>query len=82
VSSQTEEINQTVTFHGRRRPYSPEALVARAVKELEQRGVPVLVVSTGELPPPGPGMQLRLLFRSSERILVDGERYFVYGLAR
>jgi hypothetical protein len=80
VSSETEEINQTVVFHGRRRPYSGKGLVTRAVNEARRQHGPVLVLSTDELPPPGRKMHMKLLFKSAARHLVGDERFFVYRL--
>jgi len=81
VSSETEEINETVVFHGRRRPFTSAGLVARAVKEARHSGGPVLVLSNAELPPPGRKMTMTLLFTSSARNLADNERYFLYRLS-
>jgi hypothetical protein len=80
VSSQTQEVGQTIAFHARRGGFSPEGLVARAVEEAQRRRVPVLVISTGELPPPGAG-KMQFLFKSPERHLCGGEQFFVYRLA-
>jgi hypothetical protein len=73
ISSETEEINQTMTFHARRRPYSPAGLLARSVAEAQARRSAVLVLSGDPLTPAG--NKVTLLFNE---IGGNGESYWLY----
>jgi hypothetical protein len=73
ISSETEELNQTMTFHGRRRPYSPAGLIARATTEAQTRQSAVLVLTDAPLTPAG--NKVTLLFNE---IGGNGESYWLY----
>ena len=81
VSSETEEFNQTVVFHARRRKFSARALVDRAVALQKEKHGSILVLSNQALPgPSASGLTMKLLFSSRMPIMVDGEQFFVYEL--
>ncbi|MBC8132593.1 MAG: hypothetical protein H7X95_06400, partial [Deltaproteobacteria bacterium] len=80
ISSESEEVNETMVFHGRRRPFEEKALVARAIGVGSTRRAPVLVLSNRPLPPPeDPLIKFELLFRNSQDG-PHGENYFVYRM--
>jgi hypothetical protein len=58
ISSETEEINQTKVFHGRRRGYSEKRLIERAAAEVRAKHRAVLVLSSRPLQPTGPKFSL------------------------
>jgi hypothetical protein len=77
ISVETEEVNETVVFHSRRRVFSVAALVARAV-ELSRAGKkPVLIVSNQPIALAPEGARLSLLFTSGPATLSD-EIFSVY----
>ncbi len=77
---ETEEVEETVAFHHRRRDFSVNQLLARAIAVSRQLASPVTVVlSTVELPPMPPGVQSQLLFTSRPATVVD-EQFLVYRL--
>jgi hypothetical protein len=63
ISMETEEINQTVVFHGRRRPFSSKGLANRAATEVRAKHRPVLVLSNQPVPDPGGKLKLTFLWR-------------------
>jgi hypothetical protein len=66
-SVETEEINETMMFHDRRRAFDPAALVARAVAIGAGKHTPVLLLSNQPLPPPtSAAVQSLLLFENSQ----------------
>lgn len=77
VSVETEEIHDTVVFHGRRRGFSSRALVDRAAQLSRERQSPVLIVTNQPVPPPPPGSTLSWLFTSRPGTLGD-EIFSVY----
>jgi hypothetical protein len=81
VSAETEEINQTVVFHNRRRPFSVEALVQRAVDVAHEKKGSVLVVSNRSLPHPTSPVRAFELMYSPESWAIHGDELFwVYRL--
>lgn len=77
IATETDETNQTVVFHSRRRPFVREELVKRAVAEARQRKGPVLMLSFDTLPDPGPDATSTLLFASRQGLVQD-EVFRVY----
>jgi hypothetical protein len=77
IAIETDETNETVVFHSRRRPFSREALVSRAVTESRERKSPVLLICFDVLPDPGPGATSSLLFASRQGLVAD-EVFRVY----
>ena len=66
-SVETEEVNETMMFHDRRRAFDPAALVARAVAIGAAKHTAVLLLSNRSLPPPtSPAVQSLLLFENSQ----------------
>jgi hypothetical protein len=74
---ETEEFNQTVVFHGRRKNFSGAELVRRSVEVARERRSPVLVITTLPLPDPPPGTTRTLLFSSRPGVMTD-EIFQVY----
>jgi hypothetical protein len=77
IASETDEVNETVVFHSRRRPFSRERLVNRAVEVSREKKSPVLLIFYDNLPDPGPGATSTLLFTSRQGIVQD-EVFRVY----
>lgn len=77
VAAETEEINQTVVFHSRRRGFSTVDLVNRAVAVARERRSPVIVVCNQGLPEQPPGTTRELLFTSKPGTVAD-EIFSVY----
>jgi hypothetical protein len=77
IAHETDEINQTVVFHSRRRPFSTVALVNRAVEVARERQSPVLLVCNQGLPDPPPGTTRTHLFTSKPGTVGD-EIFSVY----
>jgi hypothetical protein len=80
-AAETEEINETVVFHARRRNFSPTELMDRAVQVARERKSPVVVVlvSLYYLPSPPAGFKCERLFTSQISTVRD-ETYDVYKL--
>jgi hypothetical protein len=80
-AAETEEINQTVVFHARRREFSSSELMTRAVAVSQERKSPVVLVvaSLYGLPAPPTGVKLEKLFTSKNSTVAD-ERFDVYKL--
>jgi hypothetical protein len=78
IAMETEETNQTVVFHNRRRTFSREGLLERAVAVSRERKSPVLLICFDVLPEP-PGAKSTLLFASRQGIVED-EVFRVYRL--
>lgn len=76
---ETDEVNQTVVFHGRRRRFSIEAMLRKAVDLAHERKSPVVVVALQDLPPPPDGAKLTRLFTSKPGAIGD-EIFTVYEL--
>jgi hypothetical protein len=77
VAIETDEFNQTVVFHGRRRGFSPAELVKRSVEVARERKSPVLLIGIQVLPDSPPGSTRTLLY-SSGPALVGDESFWVY----
>jgi hypothetical protein len=77
IAHETEEINQTVVFHGRRKHFSTEELVKRSVAVAHERRSPVLLICTQPLPDPPAGTTRTLLFTSHQGVVAD-ETFSVY----
>ncbi|MBN2574816.1 MAG: hypothetical protein JXP73_09645 [Deltaproteobacteria bacterium] len=78
-AAETEEVNQTVLFHNRRREFSPHELMDRAVKVARDRKSPVVLISNQWLPEPPAGFARALLFSSRLGTIAD-ETFSVYKL--
>jgi hypothetical protein len=78
-AAETDEYDENVVFHARRRGFSPHELMNRAVSILRERKSPVLMVSTQWLPDPPPGIKCPLLFTSRPGMVTD-EVFSVYRL--
>jgi len=76
---ETDEINETVVFHGRRRRFSTEDLLNKAVSVSRELKRPVLLVSNQPVPPPPPGVTCADLFSSRPGTVTD-EVFHVYRL--
>jgi hypothetical protein len=74
---ETAEYDQNVVFHNRRRPFSPQDLVNRAVAISREKKSAVLMVSTQWLPEPPAGVTRTLLFTSRPGMVAD-EVFSVY----
>jgi hypothetical protein len=82
VSVETEEMNQTVVFHARRRAFSAGRLVERGVLESKKRRTPVLILSNDKLPAPADRtVSMPLLFSSALPNMADSEQFFVYRVS-
>jgi hypothetical protein len=78
-AAETAEVDDNVVFHNRRRPFSENELMNRAVAILRERQNPVLIVTTQGLPDPPAGITRTLLFTSRPCIIGD-EIFFVHRL--
>lgn len=76
---ETEEINQTIAFHSRRRPFSRERLLEKAVSVSRERGSRVLMISNQDLPEAPAGSSRDLIFTSKPGAIGD-EIFRVYAL--
>jgi hypothetical protein len=76
---ETDEVNQTVVFHARRRHYSVEALLRKAVEMSRDRRSPVLLIGIQDLPSPPDGARSTKLFTSKPGAIGD-EVFTVYKL--
>jgi hypothetical protein len=79
IAAETEEVNQTVVFHNRHRPFSTNDLMDRAVAVSRERKIPVLIVCIYGLPDPPAGTTRTLLFTSRPGLVGD-EVFSVYRL--
>lgn len=77
IATETDETNETVVFHNRRRPFSPEELVRRAVAESRKRKSLVLMIFYDDLPDPGPGATSTRIFTAPDGLVRD-ESFRVY----
>jgi len=80
VSCETDEVNQSMVFHGRRKAFTPEALVSKAVAVARERHSPVLVISNRALPNPPGAPALKLIFANTIPSELGDENYQVYRL--
>jgi len=78
ISSETEEINQTMVFHGRRRGFSVEGLIQKAAQVSHERHSPVLVISNRALPRPAGVSNYVLLYQPALSPLMGDETFWVY----
>ena len=77
ISSETEDIGETMVFHSRRRAYSDAALLDRAVRCAREKHTPVLVLSDHPLPAPAaPGLPWKELYRGPPVM----ESFWIYEL--
>jgi hypothetical protein len=74
---ETDEFDENVVFHSRRRAFSPIDLMNRAVAISRERQSPVLIVTIEWLPEPPAGFTRSLLF-SSQPGMVGDELFSVY----
>jgi hypothetical protein len=77
IAHETEEINETVVFHSRRKQFSTGQLVDRSVAVARERKSPVLLISNQGLPDP-PGGSTRVRLFTSRPGLVGDETFTVY----
>jgi hypothetical protein len=78
-SAETEEFNQTAVYHSRRRAFSPDLLMARAIAVARAQRCSVLLVSNQPLPDPPAGVIREQLFQSRPGTIAD-EIFTVYRL--
>ena len=78
-AAETEEVNQTVVFHNRRREFSPQELMDRAVQVARDRKSPVVLITNQWLPDPPAGFTRTLLFSNQLGTIAD-ETFSVYKL--
>jgi hypothetical protein len=79
LAAETEEVNETVVYHGRRRGYSPAETMNRAIAVSRDQHSPVVLVVTTSLPDPPSGVTRTFLFKSRPAIITD-EVFSVYRL--
>lgn len=79
VAAETEEIGESVVFHSRRRPFSGDELMNKAIRLARERKSAVLLVSSQPLPAPPPGVTRAQLFTSRPGTVGD-ETFMVYRL--
>ena len=75
---ETEEVEETVAFHARRKPFDARELVTKAIAVSREHHSPVTLVSNQPLPPVPPGVTARLLFISRAGTIGD-EVFRVYA---
>jgi hypothetical protein len=80
ISSESEELNQTMVFHGRYRAFSPAGLIQRAVAEVGVKKRPVLVLSSLPLQPTLPSALRFSLLHTSKHAGQLEESYWLYRL--
>jgi hypothetical protein len=78
-AAETDEVNETVVFHARRRAFSAADLMGRAIQISRDRKSPVVLVSAYPLPEPPPGITRQRLFSSRVSTIRD-ETFDVYKL--
>jgi hypothetical protein len=78
-AAETEEVNQTVVFHSRRRPFSATELMDKAVRISRERKSPVVLVSAYPLAATPEGVTVEKLFSSRVSTVLD-ETFSVYKL--
>jgi hypothetical protein len=78
---ETDEVEETVAFHTRRRDFSINQFLVKAIAVSREHHSPVTVVlCMGEqLPPVPPGVEAKLLFTSRPAVVAD-EQFLVYRL--
>jgi len=80
ISSETDETNQTIVFHGRRRGFSVEGLVQKAAEVAREKKSQVLVISNRGLPAPKDVGSFALFFHTTKSPLMGDEDFWVYKL--
>jgi len=81
VGVETEELSQTLVFHGRRNGFSAQALADRAAQIAVAKHTPVLVVSTHAVPAPhAPVKSFDLVIQNEIHPLQSDEQFNVYLL--
>jgi hypothetical protein len=78
-ATETDEINQTVVFHNRRRGFETPNLMARAIQVSRYRGSPVVLICNQGLPDPPAGVTRTELFKSRPGTIAD-ETFTVWRL--
>lgn len=76
---ETEEVEETVAFHTRRKNFSGTDFLAKAIAVSREHRHAVVVVTGQQLPPPPPGVRARLLY-TSPHCTIDDEEFRVYSL--
>ena len=76
---ETEEVEETVAFHTRRKNFSGAELLAKAIAVSREHHHAVVVVTGQQLPPALPGVRVRL-FYTSPHCTIDDEQFKVYTL--
>jgi hypothetical protein len=77
---ETDEINETVVFHGHHKPFSSDELMNKAIAVSREKKSPVLLVCTRQLPDPPARTTRTLLFTSRPKPVVSDEVFSVYRL--
>jgi hypothetical protein len=81
ISSESEEVSQTVVFHNRKREFSEATLLAFAADVAKRKHSPVLVVSDRPLHAElAKGAKLSPLYHYPGVLCMTNERFFVYKL--
>jgi hypothetical protein len=76
---ETEEVEETVAFHTRRKYFNGAELVNRAIGVSREQHRAVVIVTGVPLAPVPPGVRAQLLY-SSPRCTIDDEDFRVYSL--
>jgi hypothetical protein len=76
---ETEEVEETVAFHARRKNFSGPEFLAKAIGVSREQHHVVLVVTGIPMMPPPPGVRVHLLY-TSPRATIDDEEFRVYTL--
>jgi hypothetical protein len=77
---ETEEVEETVAFHTRRKLFSAPEFMAKAIAVSREHHSPVVAVTAGQpMIPPPPGVRARLLYTSPPST-IDDEQFRVYSL--
>jgi hypothetical protein len=78
-AAETEEFNETVVFHNRRRKFVPAELMARALHVARTHRSPIVLICNQPLPDPPAGVTREPLFHSRKSTIAD-EIFTVYLL--
>jgi len=78
-AAETEEFNETVVFHNRRRKFETPDLMARAIQVSRDHHGPLLLICNQGLPDPPAGVTRKELFRSRPGTIAD-ETFTVWRL--
>lgn len=81
ISCETEERNQTLVFHARRKTCTPVDLLRKAVEVSEHRDGPVLLVVVGRVPLSFKGAKVQFLMRTRTPT-VTGEDFAIYRVQK